>query len=98
MAARKTGKGILKQGMIFFVVGVMALGMIACTGGKSKGAEEAQPKSKVESSQSKDEKDDKEQKKQDLQEDKAKEAKEAEKEAENKQNQEQQNTKENTKE
>ena len=51
MAARKTGKGILKQGMIFCVVGVMALGMIACTGGKSKGAEEAQPKSKVESSQ-----------------------------------------------
>ena len=37
MAARKTGKGILKQGMIFCVVGVMALGMIACTGGKSKG-------------------------------------------------------------
>ena len=74
MAARKTGKGILKQGMIFCVAGVMALGMIACTGGKSKGAEEAQPKSKVESSQSKDEKDDKKQKKQDLQEDKAKES------------------------
>ena len=63
MAARKTGKGILKQGMIFCVAGVMALGMIACTGEKSKGAEEAQPKSKVESSQSKDEK---EQKKQEI--------------------------------
>ena len=63
MAARKTGKGILKQGMIFCVAGVMALGMIACTGGKSKGAEDAQPKSKEESSQSKDEK---EQKKQEI--------------------------------
>ena len=61
MAARKTGKGILKQGMIFCVAGVMALGMIACTGGKSKGAEDAQPKSKVESSQSKDEKEQKKQ-------------------------------------
>ena len=31
MAAGKTGKGIVKKGMIFCVAGVMALGMIACT-------------------------------------------------------------------
>ena len=44
MAAGKTGKGIVKKGMIFCVAGVMALGMIACTGGKSGGAQETQPK------------------------------------------------------
>ena len=36
MAAGKTGKGIVKKGMIFCVAGVMALGMIALHGRKER--------------------------------------------------------------
>lgn len=47
---KKTVKGFLKKGFVFCMIGVMALGMVAC-GGEDKKSTSTQPKTKTESNQ-----------------------------------------------
>ena len=42
---KKTTRGFIKKGLVFCVVGVMALSMVACSGHKKK-AREASPRQK----------------------------------------------------
>ena len=48
---KTTVKGMVKRGLVLCMIGVMALGMVAC-GGKDKKSTSTQPKTKTESSKS----------------------------------------------
>ena len=48
--SKTTVKGMVKRGLVLCMVGVMALGMVACGGSKEKKSNSTQPKTKTESS------------------------------------------------
>ncbi len=49
---KTTVKGMVKRGLVLCMVGVMALGMVACGGSKDKKSTSTQPKAKTESNTS----------------------------------------------